>query len=60
MLTTTKIMLFILCYLLQAMIAASINIKRPTRIPNSTWDFIKLTFAPYVIYCRLFNDKKLD
>lgn len=36
-------------YLSQAIICAIINIVITTRIPISFWDFIKLTFLPYLL-----------
>lgn len=60
MTTFITILLVLLVWCLQALIAVVINIARPTRIAKNRIDFMKLTFAPYVIYCKLFNDKALD
>lgn len=40
-------------------ITGFMNAINATRIPNSMWDMIKLTFFPYVVYCLLFNRSKL-
>ena len=40
----------VLGYLANIVISGIINIFNTTRIPNNGWDFIKLTFLPYVLF----------
>lgn len=49
----------VLIYLLQVLLACIINLDVGTRIPTSLFDFIKLTFFPYVLYQRIKDKSKL-
>ena len=55
----TFIIVFLL-WLSQAIIAALINMYNYIPTPKNFIDFLRLTFAPYVIYCAIFNKKKLE
>jgi hypothetical protein len=49
----------VLFWFLQVLISSIINLSIPTRIPKNIFDFLMLTFLPYVIYCLLFNKSLL-
>lgn len=46
-------------FIIQFITAAVINVYIKTRIPKSIWDFLKLTFLPYVLYYIFTDIKKL-
>ena len=46
----TLISVIILIYLLNMLICTFYHIINATRSPRNIWDFIKLTFLPYVIF----------
>lgn len=52
------IVLFVWC--IQALCAVWLNILYCTRPPRSVFDFFRLTFFPYVLYCYLYDTKLLD
>lgn len=47
-------------YIINMGICAIIHSERGTRGPEGFFDFIRLTFLPYVLYCLLFDKTKLD
>lgn len=52
--------IILLIWGMQVMVSALIHASRPSRIPHNMFDFLKLTFLPYVLYCLIFNKKSLD
>ena len=61
MTTLITILVAVLIWCIQALLAVVINIiGEPTRIPTSGKDFMMLTFAPYVIFCKLFKPDRLQ
>lgn len=55
----TALLIFII-YLVQALVAVIMNLVIHTRNPRSFIDGLKLTILPYVLYCGVFDRKKLD
>lgn len=53
------ILIVLLAQSLSVIISAVINQVNCTRIPKGLIDSMKLTFAPYVIYCMVCNKDKL-
>lgn len=60
MTTFVAILIAVWVWCFQALVASGINGVRGSRLPESVVDFMKLTFAPYVIYCVLFDSEALD
>ena len=54
----TLISVIILVYLLNMLICTFYHIINATRSPRNTWDFIKLTFLPYVIF-MIINKRRI-
>ena len=54
----TLISVIILVYLLNMCICSIYHIINATRNPRNTWDFIKLTFLPYVIF-MIINKRRI-
>ncbi len=46
-------LLIFIAYGVNVMFCALYHSHHVTRRPNSLWDFIKLTFAPYLIYKKI-------
>ena len=53
------ILIILLIYLIQVLASVILNAINPSRIPTGIWDFIKLTFFPYVAYWFIYDRKKL-
>jgi len=47
-------------WFIQTIFCIFLNLIHPTRIPKSTWDFIKLTFFPYVLFWLVTKPEVLE
>jgi len=56
----TTILISILLWAVQAFVAGIINEDNSTRIPTGIFDFFRLTFLPYIIFCKIFKSNLLN
>ena len=52
------IIIVILLYVVQLVGCIVFHIMKGTRLPKGVWDFLKLTFLPYVLY-KLYKKEDL-
>ena len=54
------ILIIILIWAIQAYISGTINECNSTRTPTGIFDFFRLTFLPYILFCKIFKSNLLN